>query len=70
MTDEIPASAHAIPHFTIEASQPGAAKALRVMAAAIRVTNPPRAAEIDKIAAEFEAYASRRRDGAGFIASR
>jgi len=58
------------PTFIIRAGEPGAAKALRAMAASVRVTNPTRAAEIDKAAAVFEQHASRKRPGAGFIPRR
>ena len=58
------------PTFTIRASDPGAAKALRQLAAEVRVTNPTRAAEIDALATGFAEFASRRRQGAGFIPKR
>lgn len=58
------------PQFTIRASDPGASKALRTIAASVRVTNPARAAEIEQHAQAFEAFAARRRPGAGFVPSR
>lgn len=59
------------PTFTLRAGEPGAAKALRTMAAAVRVTDPARASIIDQAAAAFEQFASRGRAGAGgFIPKR
>ena len=59
------------PTFTIRAGEPGAAKALRQMAASIRVTNPARADEIDKAAAAFDKHnASRARPGVGYTPHR
>lgn len=58
------------PQYTIRASDPGAAKALRSIAAATRVTNPARATEIEEHAKAFDQFTSRARPGAGFTPSR
>lgn len=58
------------PQFTVRASDPGASKALRTIAANVRVTNPSRAQEIEEHAQAFDAYAARRRPGAGFVPKR
>lgn len=59
------------PTFTIRASMPGAAKALRTIAANVRTTNHAQADEIDLAATAFERHLqSRTRPGAGYIPKR